>query len=68
MIHETFSAGQRVEDDDLNVICLGGPAMRLPGNWMGAGCVREKRCGCGRKWPQEIQKSVAGAKLLPGGG
>jgi ribose 5-phosphate isomerase B len=24
LIHETFSAHQGVEDDDLNVICLGG--------------------------------------------
>ncbi len=24
LIHETFSARQRVEDDDPNVICLGG--------------------------------------------
>jgi ribose 5-phosphate isomerase B len=24
LIHETFSAHQGIEDDDLNVICLGG--------------------------------------------
>jgi ribose 5-phosphate isomerase B len=29
LIHETFSARQGVEDDDLNVICLGG---RVVGN------------------------------------
>jgi len=35
LIHETFSAHQGVEDDDLNIICLGGivVVMRWPGNW-----------------------------------
>ena len=36
LIHETFSAHQGVEDDDLNVICLGGRVVghtRSPGNW-----------------------------------
>jgi RpiB/LacA/LacB family sugar-phosphate isomerase len=27
LIHETFSAHQGVEDDDLNLICLGGPVV-----------------------------------------
>jgi ribose 5-phosphate isomerase B len=35
MIHEKFSARQGVEDDDMNVICLGSRVIdqSLPGNW-----------------------------------
>ena len=34
LIHETFSAHQGVEDDDMNMICLGGRVVgfSLPGN------------------------------------
>ena len=33
LIHETFSAHQGVEDDDLNVICLGGLVVDLELAW-----------------------------------
>ena len=33
LIHETFSAGQGVEDDDLNMICLGGRVVELKFAW-----------------------------------
>jgi len=33
LIHETFSAHQGVEDDDLNVICLGGLVVRVTAAW-----------------------------------
>jgi ribose 5-phosphate isomerase B len=33
LIHESFSARQGVEDDDLNVICLGGRVIANPFAW-----------------------------------
>jgi len=33
LIHETFSARQGVEDDDLNIICLGGLVVGLADAW-----------------------------------
>jgi len=33
LIHETFSARQGVEDDDMNVICLGGRVVSPPAAW-----------------------------------
>ena len=33
LIHETFSAHQGVEDDDLNIICLGGQVVGLAEAW-----------------------------------
>jgi ribose 5-phosphate isomerase B len=33
LIHETFSAHQGVEDDDLNLICLGGQVVGLAEAW-----------------------------------
>jgi len=33
LIHETFSAQQGVEDDDLNVICLGGLVVGPAAAW-----------------------------------
>lgn len=30
LIHEGFSAGQGVEDDDMNLICLGGRVLEYP--------------------------------------
>jgi ribose 5-phosphate isomerase B len=52
LVHETFSAHQGVEDDNMNVICLGGRviafsmAMELIGSFLGAkfsGAQRHKR-------------------------
>ena len=35
LIHECFSAHQGVEDDDMNVICLGATSLGMPsrGSW-----------------------------------
>jgi ribose 5-phosphate isomerase B len=33
LIHETFSAHQGVEDDDLNIICLGGQVVGIADAW-----------------------------------
>jgi ribose 5-phosphate isomerase B len=33
LIHETFSARQGVEDDDLNIICLGGQVVGIAEAW-----------------------------------
>ena len=33
MVHERFSARQGVEDDDMNVICLGGRVLDLEAAW-----------------------------------
>ena len=33
LIHESFSARQGVEDDDLNVICLGGRVLDATAAW-----------------------------------
>lgn len=33
LVHESFSARQGVEDDDMNVICLGGMVVDLPTAW-----------------------------------
>ena len=37
LIHETFSAHQEVEDDDMNMICLGGLVVGHALAWGGIG-------------------------------
>ena len=57
LIHDVFSARQGVEDDDMNVICLGAQLLTLPS------ALELVRCFLGAHFSKEIRFSRRLAKI-----
>jgi len=59
LIHETFSAHQGVEDDDMNMICLGGRVLGQSMAWELVKTFIKAKYRCTKRFQRRLSKVVA---------
>ncbi len=59
LIHEGFSAKQGVEDDDMNVICLGGRVVASTFAWELVSCFLQARFSGAKRHRRRLAKVAA---------